>query len=373
MKYKPSRDIPKAVQLTKSLSPAKIRQWIMENRTEKDKETGLKRQKKITPEAVIMWLKRNPDVFHKLSDELAGVDQGREDISEGIFQNHAFNQISSVALWIKEMGSRGVKENNIRSRVNYLKRVCQGKAGNTTIEGWGLKHPNRLSLENGMDYVYALRQTKQTTKSYRSMLRNFLTSKGITVPSHKISGEADEDTGQYADLYTSLENCHKILDYLKARNIHAYRAALFSFKTGARLTATLTANASYLNHEEHKITIFEKAKSRKAKRRMTKVLSPDLWEEIPKQGKLFDITALELCQLMRSALQTILPDLNERIPMPFHFWRHMFAQHMLRKTNWNHGVVAALGGWTTGALERYYGKMPMGEAEKLGGKALEEL
>jgi integrase len=50
-------------------------------------------------------------------------------------------------------------------------------------------------------------------------------------------------------------------------------------------------------------------------------------------------------------------DLMEEIPMPFHFWRHQFAQHMLRKTDWNYALVAGLGHWTVETLERYYGKM----------------
>jgi len=45
------------------------------------------------------------------------------------------------------------------------------------------------------------------------------------------------------------------------------------------------------------------------------------------------------------------------IPMPFHFFRHQFAQHGLRATGWNTSLIAKLGGWTVGTLERYYGKM----------------
>jgi len=59
--------------------------------------------------------------------------------------------------------------------------------------------------------------------------------------------------------------------------------------------------------------------------------------------------------------------------MPFHFMRHMFAQHMLRATGWNYGLVARLAGWTVGALERYYGKMSEDQAMKLGKEHIENL
>jgi len=45
------------------------------------------------------------------------------------------------------------------------------------------------------------------------------------------------------------------------------------------------------------------------------------------------------------------------IPMPFQFWRHQFAQHMLRATDWNYALVASFGDWKVQTLEDYYGAM----------------
>jgi hypothetical protein len=46
---------------------------------------------------------------------------------------------------------------------------------------------------------------------------------------------------------------------------------------------------------------------------------------------------------------------------------------MLRATGWNYGVVARFGGWTVGALERYYGKMSEDQAMKLGKEHIENI
>lgn len=137
-------------------------------------------------------------------------------------------------------------------------------------------------------------------------------------------------------------------------------ASKFAFTTASRLTATLTARTEYINYAERTIVVFEKAKRRKAKRRLTKYIRADLWTELGldqgKKGLLFHIEAYELNAILREAYDAIIPELSRKIPMPFHFWRHMFAQHMLRASNWNTQLVASLGGWTTEALEKYYGR-----------------
>jgi len=84
-----------------------------------------------------------------------------------------------------------------------------------------------------------------------------------------------------------------------------------------------------------------------------------LYEEIKdRKGKLFNITETELCDILREAYKAVIPEIADRIPMPFHFWRHMFAQAMLRASGWNYGLVASLGGWSMEALRRYYGMPP---------------
>lgn len=74
--------------------------------------------------------------------------------------------------------------------------------------------------------------------------------------------------------------------------------------------------------------------------------------------------------LLKACYQEIIPKLADDVPMPFHFFRHQFAQHGLRATRWNTSLIAKLGGWTVGTLERYYGKMDEQTAFKEGEKFL---
>jgi len=259
-----------------------------------------------------------------------------------------------------------------------LKRVCMGnmkvKGGRLDIEGWGLKHPDTLSLEDAKEFIRNMNDAGLNNRGFRLALRNFLTFKGIVVRSTDISGELEQQAGQYADLYVSKEKLYKILEWLKSMNYEAYLATLFCYKTACRKTAMLEADASYINEEEKTIVVFEKAVARRAKRRTVKEIPSDLWELIKdRKGKLFNIEAQELNNLLRTAYKEIIPKLAERIPMPIHFWRHMFAQHMLRQSGWNLQLVASLGGWSTDALEKYYGKADKETILKFGRETLPKI
>jgi integrase len=158
---------------------------------------------------------------------------------------------------------------------------------------------------------------------------------------------------------------------LRGINKDAYQASKFAYTTASRLTATLEASTEYINKQERTILVFEKSNRRKKKRRLTKYIRPDLWEELDLdniKGKLFKITAEDLNALLRQAYKEVIPELEPQIPMPFHFWRHQFAQHMLRETDWNYGLVARLGHWTVETLEKYYGKMDRKTALEMGRK-----
>jgi len=149
---------------------------------------------------------------------------------------------------------------------------------------------------------------------------------------------------------------------------------LFAFRTASRISATLNAESKYLNHEAHEITVFEKATRGGSKRRQVKYLPEDIYNEIKDlKGKLFQIDKEDLNGLLRAAYKTFIPELAKEIVMPFHFWRHQFAQHMLRATNWNYAVVAKLGHWTVETLERYYGAMEWNYAKEKAKEAFKRL
>ena len=365
MKYKPSRDIPKAVREIKSLSPSKIRDWIRDHRTRINPITKKREQVKRSAESITMWFGDHPNVYEELKREIGEEEIPKEAITESLFENGVFREIPSIKTWVLELGGRESKEESIGGFVNDIKRVCRGlirkkgtKRKYEIIEGWGLKHPARLNLEDALTYLSELKKRGHATRSYRLSLRNFLQSKGVK-GIHKISG-AIEQMGKYAHLYAPKPKIHAIFQWLKPINYDAYLASKFAYKCGGvRKTATLTAHASKVNKEDHTIFVTEKATKGKPKRIQEKLIPDDFWEEllprIKEGGKLFHIEGQELNNLLKTAYKEVIPELE--IPMPFQFWRHQFAQHMLRSTEWNYGLVARLGHWTVGTLERYYGKM----------------
>lgn len=351
MKYRPEKDLPEFARQFKTLSPTLLAAYVL-----------AKRNVETTPESITMYWKRHSDVYESLSQELKqGLPTEKQAVDRPVFENGNFRELVSVKKWIMELTVRGAKKTRIDGWVGDIRRICQGllPRNTGTIEAWSLKHPDRLTVEDGKLYIYELKKRNMPSRSYRLALRNFLTSKDIVVKSTDISGELEENAGQYADLFVPKEEIYKLLENIKARNLIAYSASFFSYKTAARLTATLTADSQYINKTEHRITYFEKSEKGKAKKRVTRWLSPDLWTTLDldhAQGLLFPIDASTLNEIIRQAMREVIPEIEPRVKMPFHFWRHMFAQHMLRATHWNYGFVAALGNWSVEALRKYYGK-----------------
>lgn len=370
MKYCPRRDIPDFARQLKTLSPSAICKMILN-----------KRNVERTPESILMWFKDHPDVKAKLEKEVVeALPTEKQAVDDSIYQNGNFRNLPSVQNWIKELTNRNAKEDTIKNWVSALKAVCIGelraKKKNTEqilIEDWALKHPDRLSVQDAKDFVFEMKKRGLKSRRHRLALRNFFDSCEKTVKSGDISGDLEEDAGQYADMYVSRDKLYEVLEWLRQRSEQAYLACKFAFKTASRLTATLGADAQYLNTDEHTLTVFEKSVNHKDKKRVFKVIPSDLWDEVPKQGKLFNIAENELNALLREAYKEIIPEMADRIPMPFHFWRHMFAQHLLRLTNWNYGLVGELGNWNPDTLKKYYGKIPHDTVVQVGLETLPKL
>jgi hypothetical protein len=152
MKYKPSRDIPKACRELKTVSPTEISLWIQEHRTEKDPKTKKRIQVIRSPDSVGKWLNRHPTLLQELNNEIQDIELDQKAISETLFQNGTFRKIPCVEQMIIEMRGRGAKEKSIDTNLSYLKRICMGQLPQTNeqrknkeapqlIEDWGLKHP----------------------------------------------------------------------------------------------------------------------------------------------------------------------------------------------------------------------------------------
>ena len=362
LKYKPKRDIPKFVKEYQTFSPSKIREIVLG-----------KRNKNVTAESVTMWFKRNSETYAQLKAEVIAKELPKLEVSETIFNNGTFEELSSIKKWIQTLEDRHVKPLTIRNRVVGLKRICKGH--NLNEHEWSYRHPDRITEDDFKEYNRKIRAKGLKDTEYRNIERNFLLYSKQKVPT--ISGHIT--LGKYSDLYVPREKLNEVFNEIKAQDYLAYTASKFSFKTGARENAILNAETKKLNMEERTIVLHEKRKARQDVRKEVKYIDEELMEDLRPliaKGTIFlfeGLTKRRWCKVCRRAYQKIIPEINKRIPMPVHFWRHMFAQHMLRATDWNYGIVAALGGWTEEALKRSYGQPPQAVIAKWGMKYIPQI
>jgi len=361
MKYKPKRDIPNFARELKTLSPSKIRDYVL-----------MKRNKEITSESVTMWFKRHPDVYDALSKELVeGLPSEKQEVDTSIFQRRNFEELPSVKQWILEMKARDLTTNYIRQQLGNLRLICMGKLPHKKIdlvaEGkWCLKHPDRLTLQDAMEIIASLKDKQLDTYPYKRALKDFLTSKGVVI-GKKIAVGKSRSYGKLSKLYVERPTLNKMLAWVKTQDFEAFVANNFMFKTGTRLTATLKVLIENINFHEHTVLVYDKARRsiHPEGKEWEKNISAKLWNNIMKligdrkAGKIFaNINDTRLSALNRESLKRFVPQLEKKISMPNHFWRHMFFQHMLRATDWNYAVCAELGGSTIASLQESYGTPP---------------
>jgi hypothetical protein len=347
MKYTPSRDIPLAVRELKDISPSKIVKWILIHRNEKR-----------TSESVTMWFKDHPEVFEELKKEiLEGAPTEKQAVDQGLFENGAFREIASVKSWIRDLTNNNANSNSINKFVRALKRICKGEVKEgEVIEDWAWKHPDRLTLEDAKEFVFQVKKRGIRSREWRLTLRNFLMSKGQIIKSSDISGKLEEDAGKYNTLKIEPEKREAVFRFLNERNREAYLISKFGYETATRLTAALEADSQFFDHDDKAIWVFEKASKGRSKKKVKKYLTNSLYEAIKdRKGKIFQIEESDLNKVLREAYAAIIPELNNIIPMPFHFWRHCFAQDMLHSSHWNYALVAKIGNWSVEALTKYYG------------------
>lgn len=372
MKYKPSRDLPRFARQHNTLSPTELSKIIL-----------MRRNKEVRPQTISMWFLRNPMVLAELKAEILKEELPALEVSETIFKNGTFEELPSVKLWIKEMKSRDIK--NYKANVGTLKRACMGRFKGLGIdlvkEGlMCMKHPDRYTLKDAQDLDEEIKNRGLDTASFRLPLRNFLMSKGINVK-FKLSGAKSRGFGKFADLFVEKPMLLGMLDYLKELNYEVFAATCFMYKTGTRINATLKARVENLRTERdgdilyREITVHDKARRSKYAdgKPWKKHVDETLWEVLKpllgnrEKGLIFEhATERDCAKLNRAAIKQFIPSLNERIPMPNHFWRHMFFQHMLRATDWNYKVAAALGGSTAASVEESYGQPPRAVKRKWG-------
>lgn len=358
-KYRPSKDLPRFAIEYHTLSPSKLCDIILKERN-----------KQITPDAITHWFKRHPEIHQELRHKIHEEELPYLEVAASIFENGTFEELPSIKNWRLQLDNRDLTFLFIRNKINNLKNLCLGKSHgfNFVEEGtWCLKHPDRLSAKDVMEFISLLKAKGKDAYSFKRDGKDFLLSKGIAV---RIAVGKPKGYGKYARLFVEKSTLTQMLTWIKQQSFEIYTIDEFMFKTGTRIGATLKALIQDLHEVGDKAIQIVYDKGRKSKypkghmwnKRIDAQLLWDMKQLIGdrKHGKIFNVTSGTVAKMNRKALETYGPDLFKQYPnlMVNHFWRHMFFQHMLRKTGWNSAIAAEIGGSTKQSVDESYGKPP---------------
>lgn len=374
-RYKASKDLPDLVKKYRTNSPTELADIILSDFN-----------KEVSPQSISNWLRRNPQVAENLENHVKDATLEDVEVDQSLFENGHFKALPSVANCLNQMRDRMVSEGSQAHVLRAIRQICTGYFPKHGIDlvSEGLmtyKHPDRITIEDALFVIRQLQARDCGTHTLRLGARAFFRSRGIVVGA-RISGAKERGFGKHADLFASMEDLLKILDLVREIDYQAFVVDLFMFKTGTRIKATLDAKLEDINEEEGMSYIRIKDKGRHSKGRSTwrKHLDTELMGHIRAlvgartYGTIFvNIDGQKMSEINRQAMNEVIPQIAKGLYHPNHFWRHMFAQHMLRATDWNYRAVASLGGWTVSALEESYGKPPLEAVKQWGLKFIPAL
>ena len=361
-KFRIRKVLPKLIVKEKTFSPKKLRNIILH-------EYNVE----MTPQNISMWLNRHPEIVEELKRKIGEEDAQHENIRFDIdywITKDFKSSIPIIQEWIDTMIGRKVSEGEIRKKVLAIRKICMGLKGRDkqaiTIIEWSI-HPLALTEANALKYIVELNRRGYNDKEARLAVRNFLIY-GVGTQPKKISGDKGE-SGKYAHIYAPKEKAHQILDWLMKEDPLIGAFCMFLYKTATRAEATKNVKLSHINIKEKVVFVWDKGKKRK-KQKWKKYIDDQLLytlEPLIAKGTLFENVNLERARgLCTKAYEMFIPELAKEIPMPLHFWRHEFAQAMLRATGWNYDVTAKLGGWHPQTLRENYGEPPESVIRKAG-------
>jgi integrase len=251
------------------------------------------------------------------------------------------------------------------------------------------KHPDRLSFQDAQEIFMAIENDPEASHwengvkvkggdSYhaRRVLKDFLKSKGAA-DWEKIGVGKPSGFAHYKTLFVEKPVLMKMFEWIKAHDFKVYVVDKVMYHNGLRLSAVLNAKIEdfKIDDEWCELTVLEKFREVKTfmlVREVAELIKQVIGDR--KEGKIFDgVLPTQVNSLNREALKQFAPDLEPKIEMPSHFFRHMCAQHLLRATDWNSKVVAAIMQCTEQSLNESYGGAPTGEFKKWCAKYLPEL
>jgi integrase len=342
MKYVPSRDIPDFARALKTLSSSAICEMILN-----------KRNVERTPESVTMWFKEHLDVKGQLEKEIVeGLPTEKQSVDDSIFQNGTFETIPVVKEWVLYMNTRrhkgkGLHPRYVRAHVWGLRFLCKNY----------LKHPARLTFHDAQEIFKDLEDQGKDSYTARTTLKDFLKSKG-SPEWEKIGVGKPRGFGKYKTLSLEKSVVLSMLEWTKTQNFEVYVVDEIMWQRGLRVNAILNANIENLKAGEKwdYLTVTEKfreVKTFKLVKELGDLIRTVIGER--KEGHIFSVDEEDCGKLNREALKRFAPELEPKIEMPNHMYRHFCAQYLRKLTNNNSKACAALMQCTEQSFTESYG------------------
>ncbi len=378
------KHLPQLAEKYHTVSPAELSRYILQDYNEKR-----------TPEAITVFFSRNPAVKQAIIQKQVNIATQANQVveSEILERMELFQELPSVKKWRITQTTR-ISRKNLLSQVATLRNICMGRfflkkhnedyskiwLEEKHVPEWTFKHPDRITLDQIKEFIaYVHINNNGNTKGFRAAARGFLFSRdGKEVAPQDIDGSAGK-IGKYADVMASKAEINQIFSELKAVDFRVYVIAHFSYKTATRADAShKDCKKSNLHTESGAViwenwsnlktctmTITDKGLHRTGRLTWNKQVDEQLYSELEglwtMHGEDRAFAGMSLTYIrttLKAAYRKFLKGRVLELAMtePMHFWRHMFAQHMLRATNWNYEIVAMLGGWLgTDILKKCYG------------------
>lgn len=323
MKYVPSRDIPEFARALKTLSSSAICEMILN-----------KRNVERTPESINMWFKDHPDVKAELEKEnIQGLPTEKQAVDDSSFEKEAFESIPSVKEWLLFMTTRrhngkSLHPTYVERRVMMLRFLCKKY----------IKHPARLTFHDAQEIFMDLEKEGKDSYGARTVLKDFLKSKGAP-EWEKIGVGKPRGFGKFKTLSLEKPIVLAILEWIKTQNFEVYVVDEVMYHKGLRINALVGTGKEnpaamienfkcgekwdYLTVTEK----FREVKTFKLAKRVGDLIRSVIGER--KEGPIFHVIDEDCAKLNREALRRFAPDLEPKIEMPNHCFRHFCAQQTL--------------------------------------------
>src|SRR4030042_4467536 len=150
-KFRMNQAVPEIVRKYRTFSPTEIAAKLLADYNQAK-----------TPQAITMFFKRNAAVEKDLRKEVYAEETEEIEVVPSIFKSGTFENLPSIKKWNIEQATR-VSARFQKSQVDAIKRICQGlyfskdpttkKLTAHKIDGWALKSPDSLQVEQTKEFV----------------------------------------------------------------------------------------------------------------------------------------------------------------------------------------------------------------------------